>query len=368
MQRTVPAKPARQPAERLKPVIDPAGWTKDEILSSTDWIHVLGDREIADLDRAVADIETHQIPLAEVRREDFDLPVLGPALEEMREEILNGRGFVLIRGVPVHRYTRLQNAIAFWGIGKHMGEPVSQNAKGHLLGHVKDLGGDPAENPHDRGYHTAKMLPFHVDGTTDIVGLMCLQPAKSGGQSALASSVTIHNEMLKRAPELVNALSEPVYRDRRGEIPEGARPYYPLPVFNYFGGHLTTNWQGGNIQSAQRFAELPPWSAELTAAVNMFDELAHELCFTMEFQQGDIQFLHNHVIVHSRITAVEDFPEPSRKRHLLRLRMSATDGRPLSPAFFAHENVDPQTIEPGRRPSCAIVAPGTVLKVPLEAE
>lgn len=358
----------RQSAERLKPVVDPAAWTKEEIARSTDWLYHLNEREIADLDRAIDVIEKREMPLDDVHREDFSLPVLGPALEAMREDIFQGRGFVWMRGVPVERYTRLQSAIAFWGIGAYFGVPVSQNAKGHLLGHVKDLGGTSRENPTHRGYHTAEMLPFHVDGVTDIVGLLCLQPAKSGGASAIASSVTIYNEMLKRRPEYVAALSEPVYRDRRDEVPAGAQPYYALPVFSVFEGLLTTNYQGGNIRSARRFTELPPYSADLAGALEMFETLAHELCFTLEFAQGDIQLLNNHVMVHSRISAVEDYPEESRKRHLLRLRMMTPGGRPLSPDFFRHENLPANRIQPGQRPSGAIVTPGAVLNVPLEAE
>src|SRR5580704_15494165 len=124
-----------------------------------------------------------------------------------------------------------------------------------------------------------------------------------------------------------------------------------MPIFNYHDGYLTTNYQGGNIRSARRFAELPRHSPELTGGLDLFSDLARELCFTMEFQRGDLQWLNNHVIVHSRITAVEDYPEPERKRHLLRLRMMTPGGRPLPPAFFAHENLPSENIVPSRRPS-----------------
>lgn len=174
--------------------------------------------------------------------------------------------------------------------------------------------------------------------------------------------------MLKRKPEYVAALSEPIYRDRRGEIPDGAQPFYALPIFNHYSGHLTTNWQGPNIYSARRFTELPPHTPELAAALEMFERLAHELCFAMDFRQGDVQLLHNHVIVHSRTSAVEDFPEPERKRHLLRLRLMTLGGRPLPPTFFAQDGIDIDRVQPGQRPSGSIIAPGTVLKIPLDAE
>jgi hypothetical protein len=244
-----------------------------------------------------------------------------------------------------------------------VGVPVSQNAHGHLLGHVIDLATDP-DDPAERGYYTAKKLSFHVDGVVDIVGLLCLQRAKSGGESAVVSSVSVYNEMLRRRPEFVAALREPIYRDRHDEIPEGALPYYQLPVFSFQDGYLSTGY--GNIRSALRFPDVPRHSAELTGALEMFDAVATELCFTMEFQQGDVQLLNNHVIAHARTSAVVDYPEPSRKRHLLRLRMMTPGGRPMSPAYFALENLRPDHITPGQRHSGAIVAPDTVLKVPLE--
>ncbi|HVA27929.1 MAG TPA: TauD/TfdA family dioxygenase, partial [Candidatus Baltobacteraceae bacterium] len=183
----------RQPAEPFRFVVDPAGWTKGNLALSSGWIYPLNDREIADLDRAVAEVGSRQTPLIDVRREGFELPLLGKALREIREQIINGRGFALLRGIPVHRYTRLQSAIAFWGIGTHIGETVSQNAKGHLLGHVKDLGDKTLDNPAHRGYQTPDKLPYHSD-SSDVVGLLCLHPSKTGGESTITSSVTIHNE------------------------------------------------------------------------------------------------------------------------------------------------------------------------------
>jgi len=361
MQQTSRGRRTREPARPLAPVVDPAGWTKEDVAASTDWLHVLSADEIADLDRAVAGIEQREIPLMDVRRETFALPALGPVLDAMRDDVVNGRGFALIRGVPVHRYSRLQNAIVYWGIGTYFGDAVSQNAKGHLLGHVKDLGYKSLENPNDRGYHTSAMLPFHCD-VSDIVGLLCLHPSKSGGESTIASSISIHNAMLERRPELVAALAGPVYRDRRGEIPEGAKPYFQIPVFNYFADYLTTYWGMPYIMSAQRFPEVPRHSPELAAALEMFEELARELCFSMGFQQGDIQLLNNHVVVHSR-TEIEEYPEPSRQRHLLRLWLATPEGRPIPPPFASRY----VNLEPGQRPAGGIMVPGVRLNAPLEA-
>jgi Taurine catabolism dioxygenase TauD, TfdA family len=350
-------------AEPNKPVVDPAGWTKDDLTRNTDWLYPLNDAEIADLDRALAEIERRGIALMDIQRDDFNLPILGPVLESMREQVVNGRGFVWIRGVPVHRYTRLQSAIVYWGIGTYMGEPVSQNSKGHMLGHVVDLGDKTFANPTHRGYQTSATLPFHAD-FCDIVGLLCLQRAKSGGDSAIASSITMYNEMLKRYPAYAAALCEPIYRDRRNEIPEGAKPYFAQPVFMFHNGQLTTHFGAHYMTSAQRFEELPRHSEELVEAIKMFDVLAKELCFAMEFQQGDIQLLNNHVIVHSRTSAVVDYPERERRRHLLRLWLSTPEGRELPPSYAErYFSLDPNITYRG-----GILTPGIELKAPLEPE
>jgi hypothetical protein len=231
-----------------------------------------------------------------------------------------------------------------------------------VLGHVKDLGGASLRNPVNRGYQTAERLPFHTD-QCDVVGLLCLDTAPVGGDSLVTSSIAIHNEMLKRRPELVAALAEPLYIDRRNEIPEGKDPWYRMPVFNYCGGYLSTYWTVSYIRSAQRFEALPRFTKELAEALDLFEALARELAFSMRMERGDIQLLHNHVVVHSR-TAFEDTPDPAHKRHLFRLWLATPDGRPLPPVFadqYAH-------LKPGDRPAGGIIVPGTRLTAPLDAE
>jgi len=352
----------REKAVRLQPVVDPAAWTAADLDADQSWMHPLSASDIAELDALIARLEPRISDVLQIKREDVDLPTLGPRLTAIREDIVNGRGLALIRGVPVDRYSRLQAAIAFWSIGLFIGVPVSQNAKGHLLGHVADLGGTTLKNPKNRGYQTHETLPFHCD-SCDVVGLLCFHPAKSGGESTVTSSLNIYNEMLKRRPELVAAMAEPIYRDRRNEIPPGKDPWFQLPVFNFFEGYLSVSWQGGYIRSAQRFEELPRHSQDLKDGIEMFTQLARDLAYAMDFRLGDIQFLHNHVTVHSR-TEFEDFPEPERRRNLLRLWLATPDGRPLPPAYSDRY----VGLKPGERPAGGIIVEGTVFKAPLEAE
>lgn len=343
----------RQPAVPLQPVVDPAEWTGAQMEATDDWIYHLSEAEIEDLDRAIRGVETRGLDIMEITRETFPLPVLGAGIARVRRDLLDGRGFTLIRGFPVTRYNRAQAAAAFFGIGCHIGRAISQNAKGHVLGHVKKLTDvDYNTNASERGYRTNVNQRFHAD-SCDIVGLLCLQPAKSGGLSSVASTVAVHNEMLRRRPDLVKVLSEPVYWDRRGEVPEGKDPWYVLPVFNYVDGYFSCRYARQYIDSTQRFPDVPRLTPQQVEAFDLMDSLLAELHMKMQFRQGDIQFLLNHVTLHGR-TAFEDFPEPEKRRHLFRLWLSIDGERPI-PAALA-ERVS------------GIITKETRLKAPLEAE
>lgn len=355
-------RPERQPAEPLKPVVDPACWRKEDYADPEKSAHRLTSAELGEIEAAVAAAEARGTEIPDVTRAGFPLPTLGPVLDGIYDELIDGRGFAMITGVPVDRYTRRQSAIAFFGIGTYLGKAVSQNAKGHVLGHVKSLVGKDFETSTNRGYQTSVGLPWHGD-SCDVVGLLCLQKSKSGGLSKIVSSVTIHNEMLARRPDLAAELVKPWYRDRREEVPEGKKPYFQMPVFNYYQDYLTINYQGRYIRTAQRFDELPRFTEAQEEALAMISALADELCLDIGFEPGDMQFLHNHVALHSR-TDYDDYPEPERRRHLLRLWLSTPDGRPL-PDCYAERYF---SLEPGQRPAGGIIVPGTKLCAPMDAE
>jgi Taurine catabolism dioxygenase TauD, TfdA family len=269
---------------------------------------------------------------------------------------------VLLRGLPVARWTRLQSAAAFWGLGRHLGDPVPQNAQGHLLGHVKDIGKDPG-NPTHRIYQTSYRHLFHTD-SCDIVGLMCLRQAKSGGLSRIVSSTTLFNELARRRPDLAEVLAAPFTVDRKGEVPAGKGPHYQMAIAHHHAGQLTVIYARDFIEAAQRFADVPRLSPAQVEAMDLVDELAQDpdLYLDMDFEPGDIQFLHNHQILHAR-TAYEDHPEPERRRHLLRLWLSTPNGRELPPVFAERYG----EFRLGRRRG-GIVVPGQSLSTPLDAE
>lgn len=318
-----------------RPIEGPAAWTGAEMRGrEAEWSYRLSPPEAAELEAALQSVRARGLDIADMRREHFPLPTLGPVLERLRAEVLNGRGFVLLCGVPVEDRPIAESAAIYWGIGSHFGSARSQNAKGHLLGHVYDLGGSSKNDPTVRSYATSEQQSFHID-RCDVVALLCLRRAKSGGQSAIVSSMMLHNVMAERRPDLLERLYQPVPVDRRGEVPEGKLPFYEAPVFNAHDGLVSVLYSRLHIGSAQRFTEARRLTPEDVEALDMLQTLAGdpELRLDMNFMPGDIQFLHNHTILHAR-TGYEDWPEVERKRHLLRLWLSPPNARPL-PAVFA---------------------------------
>jgi hypothetical protein len=348
------------PQSTLPPEIhDRAAWYGAEVAGRGDWVERLSEIEIREVENAGKRLDESRGELATITAEDVPLPALGPRLRAMLDEVMNGRGFVLIRGLPVERWTKREAAIAFLVIGVHLGNLRTQNAEGHLLGHVRDLGRSSSD-PNTRIYQTRERQTHHTD-SCDVVGLMCLQQAKSGGLSSLVSSTTIFNEMRRRRPDLLAVLMQPIETDRRGEIPEGSKPYFNIPVFNYHEGLVSAIYQRQYIESARRFPGVPPLTPLQIEALDLLDQLANDpkLNLMMELQPGDIQLVHNHTILHDR-TAFEDHPEPERKRHLLRLWLAPPGARPL-PEVYA-ERFGSTT--PGDRGG--VIVPGAKPTIPFD--
>ena len=310
----------------------PAVWKGPEMAARRDWIETLSAAEVTEIETAAAPLVAGDEDVATLRAGDFSLPTLAARLARIGDDVLNGRGFALLRGLPVAQWPMRSIATAFCGLGTHWGTALSQNAQGHMLGHVRDLG-LRSDDPAVRIYQTAERQTFHTD-SCDIVALLCLQTAREGGESALVSSGAVWNEMRHRRPDLARRLLDPIATDRRGEVPPGERPYFTIPVYNWFEGRLSAIYQRQYIDSAQRFGDAPRLTPEHVQALDLFDEICNdpEFHFLMRLQRGDIQLVHNHALLHDR-TAFTDWPEPERRRHLLRLWLAPPGARPLPPVF-----------------------------------
>ena len=347
---------------KIPPAISGASaWYGPAMARRSDWIEPLSSTELAEIESASRHLGRAERDWETIHRDDFPLPTLGPRLGRILDEVLDGRGFVLLRGLPVRNWGQRLSALAFLGLGLHWGNLRAQNRQGHLLGHVQDLGLS-SHDPQVRIYQTKERQNYHTD-SSDVVGLLCLQPAKAGGRSSLVSSVTVFNELRNRSPDLARVLFEPIETDRRGEVPTGQKPYFCIPVFNWYEGLLSAMYHRTYIESARRFPEVAPLTDKQIAALDLFDALANDpaLCFQMEFQTGDIQLVHNQTMLHDR-TAFEDWPEPERKRHLLRLWLAPEKARPLPPVFAERYG----SIVPGQRGGVEV--PGMRYSIPWEAE
>jgi Taurine catabolism dioxygenase TauD, TfdA family len=314
----------------------PGAWYGPQVAARGGWTETASTTELDELAAAaqpwLARVERDPRALNALTAANFPLPTLAARAARVTEELLRGRGFVLLRGLPVERWGSRLSAIAFYGLGLHIGRPRTQNAQGHLLGHVRDLG-LRSDDPSVRIYQTHERQTFHTD-SADVVGLLCLQTAKAGGLSALVSSITLYNELRARRPDLARRLFAPFATDRRGEVPPGERPYFAIPVFNWYAGELSAIYQRQYIDSAQRFADAPRLTPADVEALDLLDALTDDpaLHLTMTLERGDMQFVHNHTLLHDR-TAFEDHPQPARRRHLLRLWLAPESARPLPPVF-----------------------------------
>ncbi len=326
------------------PVTERSAWMAADWAGDDSWIFRFSRTQLAELEAASQDVRRRKLAAGEFGKDDFPLPTLEPRLEEIQEELENGRGFVLLRGLSTDDYDVDSLKILYWGIGAHLGEAISQNAKGDLICHVTDLGFD-YDRLNVRGYTTGAALAPHTDSPSDVVGLLCVHPAKSGGTSVIASAVSIYNRILRDRPEYLEVVAEGFHHDLRGEGPTGEDSEITenrIPVFSYFAGRLSCNFNSKTALSVPAKTDVP-LSALQHQVMDYVEALAArpEFRIDMDFQPGDIQFLHNYSVMHWR-TAFTDHPEPERKRLLLRLWLNLPNGRPLAPEFSHRFNVGPR--------------------------
>jgi len=323
-----------------------------------EWILHLSPIEIMELEAAVEYFQQSGNAIGEMNKEQFVLPTFSKKLAALKTQLIQGIGFGLLKGLPIGQYSQKEVATIFYGIGTHLGNARSQNAQGHVLGQVKNMGLDSTD-PKVRLYQTKERQTFHTD-SCDVVGLLCMQPAKEGGLSLLVSANTVFNEMKKQRPDLLELLLQPIATDRRGEVPEGMLPYLLIPVFSYFYQKITPFYQRQYIESAQRFPNAPRLTPQHFEALDLFDALCNDptLHLTMMLEKGDMQFVYNHAMLHDR-TGFIDYEDLNKRRHLSRLWLSIEGDRQLPEIFASRYG----SIEIGNRGG--IMVKGTQLTIPL---
>ena len=314
------------------PLDDPAAWRGDWMAGRADWINPLDARMVAEFESAVAAVAARGIDLFDVTRNDFPLPSMNRYFETMLEALEGGRGFAVLRGLPVSHWTEPENRIAIWGMGTHLGLPVGQDIAGSLLHDVRDTGRKFGADSSIRYYQTNHAIRLHTDGG-DIFALGCVRQGASGGRSLVVSAVEVFNEIVRRRPELAIVLQENFWMDARGQRPDGARCQV-LPIYTRHDGYLSILLKPEYIYSAQRFDDVPRLTDAQREALELFHRITQEPGMALEFDMrpGDVLLASNHTIMHGR-TEFEDAPSPENHRHMLRLWLTIPNGRPLPPHY-----------------------------------
>jgi len=330
----------------------PMVWTDEDLRRSRDWMRTLTAAETDELDAALRAVQRRGLDWQAMTRDDFAIPRLAASLADVSRELEDGRGLVLLRGIPVERYGEDELRIVYWGLGLHLGTPRYQNGKGELIGDVRDenrlYGAVREVNPMQAGEprtsrnkaRSAGPLRFHTD-RVDVVTLLCVRPAARGGLSKVVSAAAVYNTILARRPDLHALLCAPYYHVREGEA-GGKQQYYTMPVFGLRDGRLTSQYSRTFVENAQGLPGVPPLTAAQDEALDLWAEVCEELCYAMDMKAGDLQLLNNHVVYHAR-TTYEDDPAPGRDRFLMRLWLSMPSSRALPAGYEALWG----SIEPG---------------------
>jgi Taurine catabolism dioxygenase TauD, TfdA family len=306
----------------------PADWRASAIGARSDWIHRLSDPEIDEIESALACVKEKGIGIALVNRENFPLELFPRLVEKAHRILEHDCGMFIIRGLPVERHPVEDMRLMYWALGLYLGRAVTQSSKGDVLGDVRDM--SRFNDGRGRGYQSRRRLEFHTD-SCDVVGLLVVRTAKQGGRSMIASSVALHNQMLREAADLV----EPLYGVFSGYSPgERAGRYWTQPVFSMQDGYFAC--KTGYVYfrlAAEKFPEkIPALTGQQIKALELFQDIANrpDMHLSFLFEPGDLQLLNNHVMLHAR-TDFDDYEEEDKKRHLLRLWLSVPNSRPLSP-------------------------------------
>ncbi len=310
------------------PLTGPAAWRGEDLAGDTSWIHHLSPAAIAAIDAALAHLKSQGLHFPDFTQADFPLPEAFRAeLKQHADALENGVGFVLLRGLPIERYSDEEINAIYYGIGLHLGEPVRQNPRGDLLGLVMNVGDKTKKTT--RVYETNNYLPYHPD-PSDVVGLLCVRKAREGGLSSLVSVGAIYNEILRRHPELLGLYYRQWYCAHL--CVEGDAPGL-TPIFSYHQGKLTCRYLRQYFELGHEQAGLPLSPVEV-AALDLFDEVIHlpELRLDMMLEPGDMQFANNYAVLHSR-NGFEDHDDPALRRKLLRLWLKMPNARELAPEF-----------------------------------
>ena len=311
----------------------PAAWRGADLANDNSWIYQLSEQTLAAIDNALQAVKSNGLSFPNFTREDFRIDSLHDELQGYAQEMEEGKGFLLLRGLPIERYSDNDINIIYYGIGLHLGTPVCQNLKGDLLGNVMNVG--DITKKETRVYETNAYLPYHTD-LSDVFGLICVRKAKSGGLNSLVSSGAVYNEILEKYPEYLGVFYRPMYYAHLGTDSSNK-----APVFSYHEGKLSCRYLRQYIELGHELQERPLSRVEIEA-MDVFDSIIHDedIRLDMMLEPGDMIFANNYSVMHSR-TSFEDFYEPEKRRKLVRLWVKMDNARNLAPDFPGQNGFPP---------------------------
>ncbi len=317
-----------------------AAWRGKDLEASNAWVRSFGARELGEIEAAL-EVSRH-VPLFEITKHDFPLNATADFLAGVSDELENGLGMARISGIDAARHSEDELRRIFWGVCSHLGTAMYQNARGEVIGEVRDESRDAAPSFIDHGPDRVKSsrarsrstgpLRFHTD-RCDVIALICARNAKAGGISKLASSVTIFNEILRRRPDLIEVMLRDFWRLRPEDDDGGpGGRLFALPIFGIRDGKLTSQYSRTFVEQAQEYPGVPRLTPAQIEAMDLLAEIAEEVCLHAPFVPGDLQLLNNHVVYHGR-TAYEDDAASAQDRLLFRLWLSVPNSRTLPEGF-----------------------------------
>lgn len=314
-------------------ITGPAAWRGADLAHDQSWMIQLCEKTIETIDKALAAVKNQGLSFPDFKKDDFPIHALSDELERYAEEMENGKGFLLLRGLPIERYDSADINIINYGIGLHLGTPVCQNLKGDLLGMVENVG--DITKKETRVYETNLYLPYHTD-VSDVFGLMCVRQGKSGGLSSLVSSGAVYNEILENYPEYLGVFYRPMYYAHLGKDAS-----IKSPIFSYHDGKLSARYLRQYIELGAELEGRPISRVEIEA-MDLFDNIIHkeEIRLDMMLEPGDLLLANNYSVMHSR-TSFEDFDELEKRRKLVRLWVKMPNARTLAPDFPGQNGFPP---------------------------
>ncbi|KAJ5135317.1 uncharacterized protein N7515_004595 [Penicillium bovifimosum] len=333
--------PTGFPQELVSPLV----WEGKDIEKQDDWIYQLSHTQLDEIDAALKSFKALNLPLGHINQSTFPLPTLRPTLRDLSKEIHTGRGFVVLRGLHIDEYSREDNVIIYAGVSSHIGNIRGRqqdtrlaNGTSPVISHIKDLTSTPEKERIGAPSNTADKQVFHTDAG-DIISLLCLNRAASGGESYLSSSWNVYNILAKSRPDLIHTLSEDWPVDG---FNNPTRPYTLRPLL-YHQPATETTPERVLIQYARRYftgflaqprsKDIPPISEAQAEALDALHFLAEEHSAALDFQKGDVQYVNNLSIFHARNGFTDG---PGQERHLLRLWLRDPENAWETPQQLQH--------------------------------